>query len=236
MGEVVGQKFWTGKRIALTVIIWMAAAISVVVAMILINGRVDYTGARENIAGILETKPAVERFLDADVKSLDFTDEEKGKMADFEAALEQCESKAKELKESAAMKDNELKAKYDAIEGDFDMMARLMTTWSEVKMLTDLTDENLATLKKSENEKIRALAEDFGSYRAEVESFKKQYTENAKKSSSVIEAYGQLQVKGDELSKKYASLSLKDITGVTKVDILSFYDRIEELNQYVRQK
>jgi len=117
MGEVVGQKFWTGKRITLTVIIWMAAAVSVVMAMILINGRVDYTGARENIAGILETKSAVERFLDADVKSLEFTDEEKGKMADFEAALEQCESKAEELKESAAMKDEELKAKYDAIEG-----------------------------------------------------------------------------------------------------------------------
>jgi len=116
------------------------------------------------------------------------------------------------------------------------MMMRLATTWKEVKMLTDLTDENLATLKKSENEKIRALAEDFGSYRAEVESFKKQYRENAKKSSSVIEAYGQLQVKGDELSKKYASLSLKDITGVTKVEILSFYDKIVELNQYVGQK
>lgn len=236
MGEVVGQKFWTGKRIALTLIIWVAAAVSVVVAMVLINGRVDYAGVRESVAGILETKSAVERFLDADVHSLDFTDKEKSMMADFEAALEQCESKGKELKESAAMKDAELKAKYDAIEGDFDMMTRLATTWNEVKMLTNLTDENLATLKKSENEKIRALAEDFGGYRAEVESFKKQYSENAKKSSSVIEAYGQLQVKGDELSKKYASLSLKEITGVAKVDISAFYDKIEELSEYLRQK
>ena len=230
------QKFWTKKKIVITVVVWLAAVASVFFGLYFWNNRVDYTAARESVASILDTKTTVEKFLDAEITSLDFTDEEKALIADFEGVLDKCEKGMKALKESSAMKDGGVKSKYDKIEEEFGSVAHLATAWNEVKMLTDLTDENLATLKKSTNEKISAFAKELDDYRKEVASFKQQYTENAKKSSSVIEAYGQLQLKGDEMSKKYSSLSLEDIIGVAKVDISAFYDKIEELNQYVLQK
>ena len=80
------------------------------------------------------------------------------------------------------------------------------------------------------NQTLKTLAEELSEYRAEVANFKKQYETNAKKDSAVIEACGKMQLIGDELNKKYENMSLETIIGMSRDDILGFYETIEELN------
>jgi hypothetical protein len=62
------------------------------------------------------------------------------------------------------------------------------------------------------------------------------YGDNKEKSNELIEAYGKIQVRGDELNKKYNALTLDDLLGMSRDDILSFYAKIEELKSILAKK
>ena len=228
--ERVRRPMSTGKKVVLVLVLGVLALIGVFGALALTHERINYAEARETVSGIASTKESIEKLFDAKLESLDLSDEDKAVMEEFETALAKCKDYKTSLEASNVLKDEEVVKKYDEVKEKYVLIEKLAQSWNDVKLLFDLTDENLATLKKSSNQTLKTLAEELSEYRAEVANFKKQYETNAKKDSAVIEAYGKMQLIGDDLNKKYENMSLETIIGMSRDDILGFYETIEELN------
>ena len=228
--ERVRRPMSTGKKVVLVLVLGVLALISVFGALALTHERINYAEARETVSGIASTKESIEKLFDAKLESLDLSDEDKAVMNGFETALAKCKDYKTSLEASNVLKDEEIAKKYDEVKEKYSRIEKLSQSWNDVKLLFDLTDENLAALKKSSNQTLKTLAEELSEYRAEVANFKKQYETNAKKDSAVIEAYGKMQLIGDDLNKKYENMSLETIIGMSRDDILGFYETIEELN------
>jgi hypothetical protein len=172
----------------------------------------------------------------AEIKSLDYSDEEKAIVDEFEKALEKCKNYITSLEASNVLKDEAVAEKFANVKAKYASIEKIGDIWNDVKLLKDLTDDNLATLKKSKSEFLQVLAEELSEYRAEVANFKRKYSEDAKKDSAVIEAYGRMQLIGDNLNKKYEKVKLDDVLGMSSDDILGFYATIEELNNLLSAK
>lgn len=228
--ERVCRPMSTGKKVVLVLVLGVLALVGVFGALALTHERINYAEARETVSGIASTKESIEKLFDAKLESLDLSDEDKAVMDEFETALAKCKDYKTSLEASNVLKDEEIAKKYDEVKEKYARIEKLSQSWNDVKLLFDLTDENLATLKKSSNQTLKTLAEELSEYRAEVANFKKQYETNAKKDSAVIEAYGKMQLIGDDLNKKYENMSLETIIGMSRDDILGFYETIEELN------
>ena len=228
--ERVRRPMSTGKKIVLAVILGVLALVGVFSVLAITHERINYAEARETVSGIASTKDSIEKLFDAKLESLDFSEEEKAVMDEFETALAKCKDYKTSLEASNVLKDEEVAKKYDEVKEKYALIEKLAQSWNDVKLLFDLTDNNLAALKKSSNQTLKTLAEEVSEYRAEVANFKKQYEASAKKDSSVIEAYGKMQLIGEDLNKKYANISLETIIGMSRDDILGFYETIEELN------
>ena len=228
--ERVRRPMSTGKKVVLVLVLGVLALIGVFGALALTHERINYAEARETVSGIASTKESIEKLFDAKLESLDLSDEDKAVMEEFETALAKCKDYKTSLEASNVLKDEEIAKKYDEVKEKYSRIEKLSQSWNDVKLLFDLTDENLAALKKSSNQTLKTLAEELSEYRAEVANFKKQYETNAKKDSAVIEAYGKMQLIGDDLNKKYENMSLETIIGMSRDDILGFYETIEELN------
>jgi hypothetical protein len=228
--EKVKRPMSTGKKVMLVALLGVLALGGVFGTLALTHERINYAEARENVSEIAKTKESVEKLFDAKLKSLELTDEDKAVMDEFEGALEKCRNYITSLEASNVLKDAEVAEKFNTVKEKYALVEKLSNSWNDTKLLFDLTDENLARLKKSESEALKVLAEEFSEYRAEVANFKKQYAANAKKDSAVIEAYGKMQLIGEDLNKKYADVKLETIIGMSRDDILGFYETIEELN------
>ena len=228
--EHVRRPMSTGKKVVLVLVLGVLALIGVFGALALTHERINYAEARETVSGIASTKESIEKLFDAKLESLDLSDEDKAVMDEFETALAKCKDYKTSLEASNVLKDEEIAKKYDEVKEKYVRIEKLSQSWNDTKLLFDLTDENLAALKKSSNQTLKTLAEELSEYRAEVANFKMQYETNAKKDSAVIEAYGKMQLIGDELNKKYENMSLETIIGMSRDDILGFYETIEELN------
>ena len=228
--ERVRRPMSTGKKVVLVLVLGVLALVGVFGALALTHERINYAEARETVSGIASTKESIEKLFDAKLESLDLSDEDKVVMNEFETALAKCKDYKTSLEASNVLKDEEVAKKYDEVKEKYVRIEKLSQSWNDTKLLFDLTDENLAALKKSSNQTLKTLAEELSEDRAEVANFKKQYETNAKKDSAVIEAYGKMQLIGDELNKKYENMSLETIIGMSRDDILGFYETIEELN------
>lgn len=228
--ERVRRPMSTGKKVVLVLVLGVLALVGVFSVLAITHERINYAEARETVSGIASTKESIEKLFDAKLESLDLSDEDKAVMEEFETALAKCKDYKTSLEASNVLKDEEVAKKYDEVKEKYVRIEKLSQSWNDTKLLFDLTDENLATLKKSSNQTLKTLAEELSEYRAEVANFKKQYETNAKKDSAVIEAYGKMQLIGDELNKKYENMSLETIIGMSRDDILGFYETIEELN------
>ena len=228
--ERVRRPMSTGKKVVLVLVLGVLALVGVFGALALTHERINYAEARETVSGIASTKESIEKLFDAKLESLNLSDKDKAVMEEFETALAKCKDYKISLEASNVLKDEEVAKKYDEVKEKYVRIEKLSQSWNDTKLLFDLTDENLAALKKSSNQTLKTLAEELSEYRAEVANFKKQYEASAKKDSSVIEAYGKMQLIGEDLNKKYASISLETIIGMSRDDILGFYETIEELN------
>ena len=226
----------TKKKIILVATLGVLVLFGVFGALALTHERINYTEAHENIAEIASTKSAVEKMFTAEIKSLDYSDEEKAIVDEFEKALEKCKNYITSLEASNVLKNEAVAEKFANVKAKYASIEKIGDIWNDAKLLKDLTDDNLATLKKSKSEFLQVLAEELSEYRAEVANFKRKYSEDAKKDSAVIEAYGRMQLIGDNLNKKYEKVKLDDVLGMSSDDILGFYATIEELNNLLSEK
>ena len=225
-----------GHKIALAIAFGLAAFIGVFIVLMLTNERKCYIEAHGNAVEILSTRDAVVGFLDKKPESLDFSEEEKQLIEKFDTSLTKCKDYMTSLSISNTLKNQEVDSVYAGAKEKYAAIEKLASVWTDVKKMMDLTDENLEALQSSQNETIKRIAEELGQYRKDVADFKAKYGDNKEKSNELIEAYGKIQVRGDELNKKYNALTLDDLLGMSRDDILSFYAKIEELKSILAKK
>ena len=209
------------KIVILAVVLGAVALVSVFGVLALTRERINYNEARDDVSAIASTKESVEKFLDTKPTSLEFSDADKAVINEFESAITKSRNYITSFEALNVSKDKEVAEKFNEAKGEFGKLETLYKIWGDVKLLLDPTDENLATLKNSSSQGLRTLAEELGEYRAELANFKKQYT---------ADGYSKLEKIGEDLNKKYENVTLDEIAGMSRYDILGFYAKIEELN------
>ena len=224
------------KKIVIAVIAGVVVCLGVLATLILTRERLAYNEAYDMTVEIAGTKAAVEGFLDSKPEDLEFDEKEQAQIKDFEEALNKCANYLESFSALNVMKDEKIDEIYNKAKDKSDMLEKLKTIWGDVKLLLEINDENLEKLKSSSSKKLAELATKLSEYRAKLAEFHAKYEMNAKKSDAAIEEYGQLMVEGDELSAAFEKVELKDILGMSRDDIMGFYETIEELNNKLSEK
>lgn len=223
------------RKITIIAIIGVVVMLVVFVVLAVTRERIAYTEAHDMVSGIASTRGAVEKFLDKEPKSLEFTEAEQKRMDEFEAALTKTKDYIESLSASNVMKNAEISEAYEKVKAEYPKIEKMAAIWNDVKLLLDLTDENIAKLKDSESEKLAVLGEELSEYRAEMTNYH-QIHDNGAKKDRLIEDYGKMHNIGAEFEKEYAEIKLDDILGMSRDDILQFYATIEELNNKLSEK
>lgn len=223
------------RRLLLLGIVGVIALLAVFVVLTITRERIAYEEAHDMVSEIAATKGAMWDFLTNEPKSLDFTEEEKKRVDEFEATLTKTKNYIESLSASSAMKNADVAGAYENVKTEYSKIQQLATVWGDVKLLLDLTDENLVKLKESSSERLRTLGEELSEYRAEMTNYHQKYDGKAK-TDALIEEYGKMYNIGSELEKEYAKIELSDILGMSSDDILHFYATIEELNNKISEK
>lgn len=223
------------RRLLLLGIVGVIALSVVFVVLTITRERIAYEEAHDMVSEIAATKGAMWDFLTNEPKSLDFTEEEKKRVNEFEATLTKTKNYIESLSASSAMKNADVAGAYENVKAEYSKVQQLEAVWGDVKLLLDLTDENLVKLKESSSERLRTLGEELSEYRAEMANYHQKYDGKAK-TDALIEEYGKMYNIGSELEKEYAEIELSDILGMSSDDILHFYATIEELNNKISEK
>ncbi len=223
------------KRIFTVVLIGVVVMLAVFVVLAITRERIAYTEAYDMVSEIAGTRGSVEEFLDKTPESLDFNDDEKKRVSDFEGTLEKTNSYIESLSASNVMKDKEIASAYETVKTEYAKIEKLSAIWKDIKLLLDLTDENIAKLKESSSEKLRVLGEELSEYRAEIANYHKNHDGKAKK-DGLTDDFNKMYLIGHDLEEKYSKIKLDDILGMSRDDILNFYAKIEELNSKLSEK
>jgi hypothetical protein len=223
------------RRMLILGVIGVVALLAVFIVLSITRQRIAYAEAHDMVSEIAATKGAMWDFLNNAPESLDFTDDEQKRVDEFEATLTKTENYIESLSASSAMKNAEVAQAYEGVKAEYPKIQQLAKVWGDVKLLLDLTDENIAKLKESSSERLKVLGEELSEYRAEMANFHEKYDGRAK-TEGLIEEYGKMYNIGAELEKEYAEISLSDILGMSSDDILRFYATIEELNNKLSEK
>ena len=202
-------------------IIIIACAVAGIAGMVvllccLLSGGVNYAGAKDEVQKIAGTKAAVSEFLDAN--------DEQGKSESFEAAIKTADETFAKLKEASATKDGRVKELLEQAEGEHEKLAKFSRIWEDLK------------LKSSESEYLKSLAGEIAELREGQQEFEEKYGKDKQQSLELIKDYGALWQKSTVLEEKAKDVSLTDIFGMSRDDIMSFYATIEELEKYLETK
>ncbi|MCQ2570913.1 MAG: hypothetical protein MJ154_01550 [Candidatus Saccharibacteria bacterium] len=225
-----------GKKIALILLAGVIVLVGVFSALAITRKKLSFDEARDAVAEIAKTREIFDGFFDAKIESIEFDDKANAQIAEFETALEKCGNYMTSLSASSTMENVKVAEKYEAVKAEYGKIEKIGEIWRDVKSLTNLTDEGIEKLSKSQSEALRVLAEELKEYRAEVANFKKKYGSNVAQTDKMMEEYGKMQAIGEDLDKKYTSISLDDVLGMSRDDISGFYEKIEELNRALSEK
>lgn len=233
--QKVRREMTRDKKLFILGIVGVVALLGVFVTLALTRERIAYAEAHDMVSAIAGTKSTIEDFLDNKPESLDFNEADKKKIDEFEAVTEKCRNYIESLSASNVLKDEVIAQAYESVKTEYSKIEKLDTIWGDVKLLLDLTDENIEKLKASSSEYLKVLGEELSEYRAEMANYHELHDNGAKK-EGLIEDYGKMHNIGAELEEKYAEINLDDILGMSRDDILVFYAKIEELNNKLSEK
>lgn len=193
------------------------------------GAKIDYKSASDKVSELAKTKTAI-------IAMLDSKEDNQQIATDFETAIKKGEAEMSALATMDFLKDSEASSRYDKAMSEYGAVKKLGKIWNDTKLLADLTDSNLEKLKQSESEYLRTMATELADYREKQKAFETQYGAGGKVSDGLTNAYGEIWLKGEELKEKYRSVTLDDILGMSRDDIMKFYATIEELNKYLSEK
>ena len=201
----------------------------IAVFAIAVMNHVDYSGAKEQAEKVAATRGSVEAFLDAE-------EYEQGKGEAFESAVSSAREAMTKLSESSATKDAKVKEGVEQAQSEFKKMESLDKIWEDTKLLNDLSDENITRLQQSESRYLAELGKDMAALRKKFADYKEKYGSGKEQSEELITAFGEVWNEGEKLEQKVGKVSVEDITGMSRDDIMQFYAKIEELTKYLAEK
>ena len=109
----------------------------------------------------------------------------------------------------------------------------LLTFWVLLSFSTLLQD---ICLIRCENEFIQQMASDLMDYRQLIDDFSAKYGANAD-AADYVSDYSKIADKAEELEEKYTKIDSEKLYGSSSEEILSFYDKVEELkNAFAEEK
>ena len=176
----------------------------------------------------MDGREAVEKFLDFEIKTAKLNDADKKIVDDFEKAVpedDRIQVLLQRILDINAGEDEEIKKAVDAVALAYIELHTVYLLERDLSVMFDgeLSDEDLAALKKSENNFLAKLAEEISDYRVKVKGL-------GVKNENFEQNYKTLIEDGEKLQKKYAEVKLEDVMGKTKEEVMEYYDKVEELN------
>lgn len=189
----------------------------------------EYAKIHTAIEKIADGKSAVEKFLDLDLKEAKLDEAEKRIVDEFEKVAS--EESIKTLRELGEFDDENVKKLVDGAADICDGIGSLYTIEQDMKVMLDgeLSDNDLEALSESKSDYLAGLARDMRDYRAKVKALDP-------KSGDFDNKYKALLEEGEKLQKRYSDIKLEDLLGKKKEDVLSCYDKIDELNKYLLEQ
>jgi hypothetical protein len=179
------------------------------------------------LAEVASTRGAVEKFIDTKAVDVKLTEDELKVWTDFEEAYSKANNSYNKARNYDLMKSERNKT-----DEEWQKVQKLYKAEQTIKLATDgeLSDEDIAKMKESEVGVIASYATDLGDYRAKIAEFNTQYKEvDISKNDEMNTAKDSLVKLGEELTQRYAKMSLADVLEMSRDDILAFYDTIDLL-------
>ena len=220
-------------KIVFCVIVMLVAAVAVFLGAFLSrkwveSERKDYTEVRAEVLKLTDGREAVEKFLNLEIKTAKLNDADKKIVDDFEKAVPEdgdMQTLLQKILDINKEEDEGIKKAVDVVALTYIELHSVYLLERDLAIMFDgeLSDEDLATLEKSENDYLAKLAKEVGDYRAKVRGL-------SAKDDNFKQKYKLLEEEGEKLQKKYAEVKLKDIMGKTEEEIMEYYDKVEELN------
>jgi hypothetical protein len=192
------------------------------------NERKDYTEVQAEVLKLMDGREAVEKFLNLEIKTAKLNDADKKIVDDFEKAVPEdsdIQTLLQKILDINKEEDEGIKKAVDAVALTYIELHSVYLLERDLAVMFDgeLSDEDLVTLEKSENNYLAKLAKEVGDYRAKVKGL-------SAKDDNFEQNYKLLEEEGEKLQKKYAEVKLKDIMGKTEEEIMEYYDKVGELN------
>lgn len=212
--------------------------VAVLVVVLLVISRRDYTGAQEYVQGML----AVEKEVKGLVGTTEVTDKNLEKVEKSLAAIGALESEAKKLGRSSALKDDEVRRSYEGVKRKIDKWVELSKIGQTlIKIVEGSNHENLdkliKNLEKSNNAKLKEMAAELKDYQEKVEQFKKTYSSGkADDYAKMQEEYGKVVAEGEAIKAKYEEMNFEKYVGMSEKKMLSLFDDLRKLDKYLEEK
>ena len=207
-------------------------------ATLAIIGKKDYAGAAAKTEEILGTRAAVEALVNGE--STAFGDAEKDVFDEFEKAYDLCSKNLEDLKSNNASKDDYVGSSLIDIEEELKKLSalnELERAFAGVAGKENLSDEELSALATTKNVWLAGFVKDLQDYRTAADELMAKYTDvDDYDKKAMEEDFGNVQLIGRELAKKYENADLSAMLGFEKSEIWKFYDKVEELNKYLADK
>lgn len=228
-----------GAKIAICATVGVVVALTVFLVLLLTNQVSGYREAKNYTDEILSTRGAVVAFLDAEGDD-ELSNEDIELYKKFKSAVEKSESYTESLSASKAMKNEVVSEKYKRAKKELEKLSR----YRDVEVLIfdamedgELSDDELKVFAESKNDFLVAMATDLTEHRAKFAEFYEKYGEFEDVNDAELDSeYSELMSYSESIAKKYAKISMMDVVGMSRDDILHFYDTIEELNNYLAEK
>lgn len=202
-------------------------AAGIVFSMLLVGRIRANNECRVSLAEVASTRSAVEKFIDSKAEDVKLTDEELKVWTDFEEAYNKANNSYNNARNYDLMKSERNKT-----DEEWKRVEKLYKAEQTIKLAIDgeLSDEDIAKMKESEVGVVASYATDLGDYRAKIAEFNTQYKEvDISKNDEMNTAKDSLVKLGEELTQRYAKMSLADVLEMSRDDILAFYDTIDLL-------
>ena len=161
-------------------------AAGIVFSMLLVGRIRANDECRANLAEVVSTRGAVEKFIDTKAVDVKLTEDELKVWTDFEEAY----SKANDSYNKARNYDL-MRSERDKTDEEWKRVEKLYKAEQAIKLATDgeLSDEDIAKMKESEVGVIASYATDLGDYRAKIAGFNTQYKTARQFSPAVFDFY-----------------------------------------------
>ena len=207
----------------------------IVFVVLFTTSRVNYSGASSKIDEILTSRDTVADVLNTEVS--DYSKFDAQKLQDYASTVRATKEKVDALRANKACSVEKFKERCDELGEIYDkLVLSADSTDIIIKFVTESSDiagvstNTLNEMADSSNMYLQTMAKDLLDYKKAVDDFKSKYVANADDTDFVVD-YSEIDKKYQALKSKYSEIESEQLFGASDEELLSFYDKIEELKK-----